>query len=93
MVEHKQTSEATKHVDPVLVKRAKASDLANLGKRLGYSVILIAMVVFGIGVVTGFKEWMVLVVTVCLALSAVFLVPAVIVGYGVSAANREDRAG
>ena len=77
--------------DPVLVKRARASELANLGKRLGYSVILIAIVVFGFGVVTGFEEWMVVVVTACLALSAVFLVPAVIVGYGVSAANREER--
>ena len=78
--------------DPVLAKRARASELANLGKRLGYSVILIAMIVFAIGVITGFEEWMVVVVTTCLALSAVFLVPAVIVGYGVSAANREERA-
>lgn len=79
--------------DPVLLQRARASELANLGKRLGYSVIGIAIVVFAIGVVTGFEEWMAVVVTVCLALSAVFLVPAVIVGYGVSAANREERAG
>ena len=77
--------------DPVLAKRARASELANMGKRLGYSVILIAIVVFAIGVITGFEEWMVVVVTTCLALSAVFLVPAVIVGYGVSAANREER--
>lgn len=78
-------------IDPVLAKRARASELANLGKRLGYSVIGIAIVVFAFGAITRFEEWMAVVVTTCMVLSAVFLVPAVIVGYGVSAANREER--
>ncbi|MCB1028016.1 MAG: hypothetical protein R2704_10375 [Microthrixaceae bacterium] len=92
MADPRPVGDTTEQLDPVLAKRARASELANLGKRLGYSVILIAIVVFGLGIVIGFSEWMVVVVTACLALSAVFLVPAVIVGYGVSAANREDRA-
>ena len=78
-------------IDPVLAKRARASELANLGKRLGYSVIGIAIVVFAFGAITRFEEWMAVVVTTCMVLPAVFLVPAVIVGYGVSAANREER--
>ena len=45
-------TESVPPADPVLAKRARASELANMGKRLGYSVILIAIVVFAIGVGT-----------------------------------------
>ena len=61
------------------------------GKRLGYSLVLLAMIAFGIGFATNFGDVIVAVVVGSLALSAVALVPAIIFGYGVKAAEREER--
>ena len=43
MADPRPVGDTTEQLDPVLAKRARASELANLGKRLGYSVILIAI--------------------------------------------------
>ena len=76
--------------DPVLAQRARAAELAALGKRLGYGVLGIAVLVFVAGLVFGLSDWMPGVVAACFVGSALLLVPAVIVGYGVKAAARED---
>ncbi|MEZ5382988.1 MAG: hypothetical protein R2754_14485 [Microthrixaceae bacterium] len=76
--------------DPVLAQRARAAELAAMGKRLGYGVLGVAVLVFVGGLVFGLRSWMTGVVAACFVLSALLLVPAVIVGYGVKAAARED---
>jgi len=69
------------------------SRLAKLGKRIGYSCLLAAMVAFALGAVVGFTPTGVTVVVVTLASGSAVLLPAIIVAYGVQAAEREERGG
>lgn len=78
--------------DPVRARRARAAHFAALGKRIGYSLYLVAIVAFVAGAVAGFSAPYVTVVVVCLAVGSVLLAPAIVIGYGVKAAERDERA-
>jgi hypothetical protein len=77
--------------DPVLARRARIARWAALGKRAGYCALLLAIVSFGAGVVTGFATWTVVLSTVGLVAACVILPVPIVLGYGVRAAAREDR--
>lgn len=77
--------------DPVLARRARISRLVDLAQRIGYSLWLVAIVVFVVGAVTDFRPAMVTIVVGCLAVGSALLAPAIVIGYGVKAADREDR--
>ena len=77
--------------DPVLVRRRKIARLVALGQKVGYSLWLVAIVVFVIGAVTGFRPAMTTVVIGCLAMGSALLAPSIVISYGVRAADREDR--
>lgn len=79
------------HHDPVRVRRRLMGRLARLGKRVGYSCLGIALVVFMVGAAGKFTSVIVAVVLTTLVVGSVFLLPAIVIGYGVSAAEREDR--
>ncbi len=79
--------------DPVHARRARMDHLARLGKSVGYFCLLAAMVAFGVGAAVGFTPTAVTVVVVALAAGSAVLLPAIIVGYGVRAAEREERGG
>lgn len=79
--------------DPVLARRARIGRAVALGQRIGYSLWLVAIVVFVIGAVTSFRPAMVTVVVGCLAAGSALLAPSIVIGYGVRAADREDRGG
>ena len=76
--------------DPVLVKRAKLERLANLGQRVGYLFLLVAVIGFFVGLATSYETWGTVVV-VAMALCTLTLAPAIVLGYAVKAAAREDR--
>ena len=77
--------------DPVLVRRARIARLAALGKRVGYLALLLAIVSFVAGVVTGFATWTVVLSTIGLVAACIILPIPIVLGYGVRAAAREDR--
>ena len=78
--------------DPVRARRRLMGRLARLGKRVGYGCLGVALVVFMVGAVAGnFTPLIVAVVVTALVVGSVFLLPAIVIGYGVSAAEREDR--
>lgn len=77
--------------DPVLAKRNRIAHWAALGKRVGYTALLVSIVAFFIGVATGFASWAVAVSIAGLAVSCVVLPLPIVFGYGVRAAAREDR--
>lgn len=77
--------------DPVLARRARIGRLVALGQRIGYSLWLVAIVVFVIGAITGFRPVMVTIVIGCLAGGSALLAPSIVISYGVRAADREDR--
>lgn len=77
--------------DPVLERRAHIRRLCELGQRIGYSCFALAVVVFVIGFVVQFPGWIVTVIVGSMVLGSIVLLPAIIFGYGVKAADAEDR--
>ncbi len=76
--------------DPVLVRRAQLERLAVLGQRVGYVFLLVAVVAFFLGLAAGYGTWG-RVVIAAMALCTLTLAPAIVLGYAVKAAAREDR--
>lgn len=77
--------------DPVLARRARIGRAVALGQRVGYTLWLVAIVVFVVGAATRFRPAMVTVVIGCLALGSALLAPSIVISYGIRAADREDR--
>lgn len=76
--------------DPVLEQRARMGRLAALGKRVGYLFLSVAVAGFFAGLATDYSTWGT-VVAVAMAMCTVTLAPAMVLGYGVKAAARDDR--
>ena len=66
--------------------------LTKAGERAGYLLFLVAIVAFVVGFVQGFTTPIVTIVTVSLLVGSVVLAPSIVFGYGVRAAEKEDRA-
>ena len=77
--------------DPVLVRRARYARLAALGQRVGYLCLAVAIVAFVIGFAFGFPSVAVAFSIGGLVGACVVLPPAIVAGYAVKAAEREDR--
>ena len=77
--------------DPVRQRREQMGRLASLARRAGWSLFGLAVVVFVAGAVIGLTTLVVVLVVGSLVLGSALLLPAIIIGFGVSAAEREDR--
>jgi hypothetical protein len=77
--------------DPILARRERIARFVALGKRVGYTALLVAIVAFFVGVATEFPTWTVATSIVGLSVSCVVLPLPIVFGYGVRAAAREDR--
>jgi hypothetical protein len=72
-------------------RRASIRRLVTLGKRIGYGALLVAIVAFVVGAVDSFPAWTVTVTTIGLVVCCVALPGAIVFGYAVRAAEREER--
>ena len=79
-----------RHDDPIQVRRERVARLAALARRAGLGFFGLAVAAFGIGVAVGLSGVAVIVVTASLVLGSVLLLPAIVIGFGVRAAERED---
>jgi hypothetical protein len=77
--------------DPVLERRARIARLVAAGKRIGYGLFAIAVVLFAAGLVGGYTSTITTAIVACLLVGSAVLAPAIVFGYGVRAAEREDR--
>ncbi len=77
--------------DPVLERRARIARLVSVGQRLGYGLFLTAIVAFVAGFVAGYRTWLTSLIVAALVAGAIVLAPAIVFGYAVRAAEREDR--
>ncbi len=77
--------------DPFVARRARIARFVTVGKRIGYLALLIAIVAFFVGVATSFATWAVTVCIIGMAVACVVLPIPIVLGYGVRAAQREDR--
>lgn len=78
--------------DPVLERRARIAQLVSTGKRLGYGLFGVAIVAFVVGSFTGFGGATGNIVVGSIVIGSIVLAPAIVFGYGVKAAERDDRA-
>ncbi len=77
--------------DPVLAKRARIAGMVSIGQRVGYGLFAVAIVAFAIGAIGHFTPGLVRIVVGALLVGSVVLAPAIVAGYAVKAADREDR--
>jgi hypothetical protein len=77
--------------DPILARRHRIARLAELGQRVGYLLFGAAIVAFFVAFFAGFRPGYVTFIVACMAVGSVFLAPAIVAGYAVKAAEREDR--
>jgi hypothetical protein len=82
---------AARAADPVLQRRAQIARLVSIGQRVGYSLFAIAVVAFGVGFAAGFTSAVVVIIEICLLIGSLLLAPAIVFGYAVKAADRDDR--
>ncbi|HEY7438094.1 MAG TPA: hypothetical protein VIC35_01735 [Acidimicrobiia bacterium] len=79
--------------DPVLVRRARIGRMVAVAKRLGYGALLAAIVGFVAGTLSGFPTWSVVIAIGGLVVAIVVLPVPIVLGYGIRAAEREERGG
>lgn len=77
--------------DPILERRLQIAKLVKLGKRVGYSLFLLSMVLFFIGLFTEFSGELAGIIVASLIVGSVILAPAIVMGYAVRSAHREDH--
>jgi hypothetical protein len=77
--------------DPVRAKRARIARAVEVAQRVGYGAFGVAVVAFVLGFVVGFDGAFVAVVVTALLVGSAVLAPAIVLGYAVKAAEREDR--
>lgn len=77
--------------DPVRERRARIAKLVEVGQRTGYALFGLAIVAFVIGFITGFDGVVGPLIVGCLVVGSIVLAPAIVFGYAVKAAEREDR--
>jgi len=77
--------------DPVLARRARIAKLTELGQRVGYGLFGAAIVLFIVGFVGGYSDLLVAMIVTSLGVGSAVLAPAIVFGYAVKAAEREDR--
>jgi ABC-type transport system involved in cytochrome bd biosynthesis fused ATPase/permease subunit len=77
--------------DPVRARRATIDRWNRLATRLGYLCFGVAIAVFVVGVIVGFSDAYAAVVIAAMVIGSILLAPAIVIGYAVKAAEREDR--
>ena len=77
--------------DPVVARRERIGRFAAAGRKLGFALYGLALLVVGAGLATTLTGAIAAVATACLVAGSVLLAPAIVVGYGVRAADRDDR--
>lgn len=76
--------------DDVLARRARIKRWVDLGQRVGYGLFGVAIVGFFVGFVIDFTDDLVSLIVASMVIGSVILAPAIVFGYGVKAAERDD---
>ena len=78
--------------DPMQARRARISRLVSVGKAIGYACFGGALVLFFAGLLTRFSGPLSAVVVTLLVVGCLVLPPAIVFGYGLRAAVRDEAA-
>ena len=77
--------------DPVHARRQRISSLVLIANRIGYLLYALAIALFVMAFAFGFNGVLVTLVTISLVVGSILLAPAIVLGYAVKAAERDDR--
>jgi len=77
--------------DPVLVRRERMAKLAATGQRVGYVALLVAIVGFFWALFASFPGAAIALTVAGMIVATLTLAPAIVLGYAVKAAAKEDR--
>lgn len=77
--------------DPVLQRRRRIAGLVRLGQRVGYGLFALAMALFAVGLFAGYGGVIGTGIIVAMVVGSIVLAPAIVFGYAVGAAERDDR--
>jgi hypothetical protein len=77
--------------DPVRATRRRVAGYVGLGKRVGYLLLLASIVFVIVGLAGTFSTGISTAAIACLVAGSIVLAPAIILGYAVNAAERDDR--
>jgi NADH:ubiquinone oxidoreductase subunit 6 (subunit J) len=77
--------------DPVAARRARIAHWVGLAKRLGYTLLVLAVILFVLAAIAGFPSALVTATVVALVGACIVLPVPTVMGYGLRAAEREDR--
>ena len=77
--------------DPVRAKRARVARLVEVGQRVGYGLFGVAIVLFVYGFIGGYTSVLTTIIIASMIVGSIVLAPAIVFGYAVKAAEREDR--
>jgi hypothetical protein len=78
-------------VDPVAARRARIARSVALAKRVGYGLLALAMLAFVAAAIAGFPSALLTVTVVSLVTACLVLPVPIVLGYGLRAAEREER--
>ncbi len=76
--------------DPVRARREQVARWTQRANRLGYLCFAVSIVVFVVALATGFGSTLAGVIVAGLVVGSALLAPALVVGYAVKAAERDD---
>ena len=77
--------------DPIRARRQQVALWTKRANRLGYLCFGIAIVTFVVGFIVSFNSTVSTIVVVSMIVGSILLAPAIVLGYAVKAAEREDR--
>ena len=77
--------------DPIRARRQQVALWTKRANRLGYLCFGIAIVTFVVGFIVSFNSTVSTIVIVSMIVGSVLLAPAIVLGYAVKAAERDDR--
>jgi len=77
--------------DPVRARRRQVAKYTLLANRIGYLFFAVAIATFVIGFAVSFNGAVSAIVIASLVIGSALLAPAIVLGYAVKAAERDDR--
>ncbi len=75
----------------LMLRRQQASLIANTGKKIGYSIFFLSLIIFAIGLTVEFNNLVARTLTVLLILGSIVLAPSILLHYAVRGAEREEK--
>ncbi|MEO6122185.1 MAG: hypothetical protein ABIR32_00645 [Ilumatobacteraceae bacterium] len=84
--------DATPQLDPVRARRATIAKWNAIATKIGYLLFALAMVMFFVALTTNFSSGKVTVITAAMVIGSILLAPAIVIGYAVKAAEKDDVA-